>query len=68
MRAELERIAEQYERWDRLAKIYLGAIDEFGAIETAVTLHHDAARVRERLGQIAEAEELYRAILRDPFG
>jgi golgin subfamily B member 1 len=64
VRAELERIAEQYERWDRLAKIYLGAIDEFGAIETAVTLHHDAARVRERLGQIAEAEELYRAILR----
>ncbi|HVV17760.1 MAG TPA: tetratricopeptide repeat protein [Polyangia bacterium] len=64
VRAELERIADQYERWDRLAKIYLGAIDEFGAIETAVTLHHDAARVRERLGQIAEAEELYRAILR----
>ncbi|HVT06900.1 MAG TPA: tetratricopeptide repeat protein [Polyangia bacterium] len=64
VRAELERIAEQYERWDRLANIYLGAIDEFGAIETAVTLHHDAARVRERLGQIDQAEELYRAILR----
>ncbi len=29
-----------------------------------MTLHHDAARVRERLGQIDRAEELYRAILR----
>ena len=29
-----------------------------------MTLHHDAARVRERLGQIDKAEELYRAILR----
>ena len=29
-----------------------------------MTLHHDAARVRERLGQTDRAEELYRAILR----
>jgi tetratricopeptide (TPR) repeat protein len=64
VRAELERIGEQYNRWDRIAQIYLGSIDEFGPIEAAVTLHHDAARLRERLGQIAEAEELYRAILR----
>jgi tetratricopeptide (TPR) repeat protein len=64
VRAELERIGGEYDRWDRIAKIYLGAIDEFGPIETAVTLHHDAARLRERLGQVAEAEELYRAILR----
>jgi tetratricopeptide (TPR) repeat protein len=64
VRAELERIGAEYDRWDRIAKIYLGAIDEFGPIETAVMLHHDAARLRERLGQIAEAEELYRAILR----
>ncbi len=64
IRAELERIGEQYNRWERVAQIYLGSIDEFGPIDAAVTLHHDAARVRERLGQIAEAEELYRAILR----
>ncbi|HVV49665.1 MAG TPA: tetratricopeptide repeat protein, partial [Polyangia bacterium] len=64
VRAELERIGEQYGKWERVAEIYLGAIDEFGPIETAVTLHHDAARVRERLGETARAEELYRAILR----
>jgi tetratricopeptide (TPR) repeat protein len=64
VRAELERIGGEYDRWDRIAKIYLGAIDEFGPIETAVMLHHDAARLHERLGQVAEAEELYRAILR----
>ena len=64
VRAELERIGAEYDRWERVAEIYLGAIDEFGAIETSVTLHHDAARVRERLGQIDRAEELYRAILR----
>src|SRR5450432_54628 len=64
IRAELERIGEQYNRWERIAEIYLGSIDEFGPIEAAVTLHHDAALVRERLGQIGPAEELYRSILR----
>jgi tetratricopeptide (TPR) repeat protein len=64
VRAELERIGAEYDRWERISQIYLGAIDEFGPIETAVTLHHDAARLRERLGQIDKAEELYRAILR----
>ena len=64
VRAELERIGGEYNKWERIAEIYLGAIDEFGAIETSVTLHHDAARVRERLGQTDRAEELYRAILR----
>ena len=64
VRAELERIGAEYDKWERIAEIYLGAIDEFGAIETSVTLHHDAARVRERLGQTDRAEELYRAILR----
>jgi tetratricopeptide (TPR) repeat protein len=64
VRAELERIGADYNKWERIAEIYLGAIDEFGAIETSVTLHHDAARVRERLGQTDRAEELYRAILR----
>jgi tetratricopeptide (TPR) repeat protein len=63
IRAELERIGEQYDRWEQVAQIYLGSIDAFGPIEAAITLHHDAARVRERLGQVALAEELYRAIL-----
>ena len=44
--------------------IFLGAIDEFGPIDTAVALHHDAARLRERLGQTDKAEELYDEILR----
>ena len=64
VRAELERIGAQYNRWDRIAGIYLGAIDEFGPIDTAVALHHDAAKLRERLGQADQAEELYREILR----
>jgi tetratricopeptide (TPR) repeat protein len=63
VRAELDRIGGEYDRWDRVVAIYLGAIDEFGAIETTVTLHHDAARLRERLGQVDQAEALYRAIL-----
>src|SRR6185312_15587442 len=45
VRAELERLGEQYDKWERVAEIYLRAIDEFGPIETAVTLHHYAARV-----------------------
>ena len=64
VRAELERVGGQYDRWDRIAAIYLGAIDEFGPIDTAVALHHDAAKLRERLGQADQAEELYREILR----
>ena len=47
-----------------MAAIYLGAIDEFGPIETAVALHHDVARLRERLGQVDKVEALYREILR----
>ena len=61
---ELERVGGQYDRWDRVVEIYLGAIDEFGPIDTAVALHHDAARLRERLGQTDKAEALYDEILR----
>ncbi len=64
IRAELERVGGQYDRWDRIVEIYLGAIDEFGPIDTAVALHHDAARLRERLGQKDKAEEQYDEILR----
>ena len=64
IRAELERVGGQYDRWDRIVEIYLGAIDEFGPIDTAVALHHDAARLRERLGQTDKAEEQYDEILR----
>ncbi|HEV3030548.1 MAG TPA: tetratricopeptide repeat protein [Polyangia bacterium] len=63
VRAELDRMGAAYEAWDRVAAIYLGAIDEFGAVERAVELHHDVARIRERLGQVDKAEEIYRAIL-----
>jgi tetratricopeptide (TPR) repeat protein len=64
IRDELERVGGQYDRWDRVVEIYLGAIDEFGPIDTAVALHHDAARLRERLGQTDKAEALYDEILR----
>jgi tetratricopeptide (TPR) repeat protein len=64
VRAELERVGGAYDQWDRVAAIHLGAIDEFGAIEKAVELHHDVARIRERLGHTDKAEEIYRAILR----
>jgi tetratricopeptide (TPR) repeat protein len=64
IRDELERVGGQYDRWDRVVEIFLGAIDEFGPIDTAVALHHDAARLRERLGQMDKAEALYDEILR----
>lgn len=65
VRSELDRVGGAYEgQWDRISGIYLGAIDEFGAIERSVALHHDVARIRERLGHVAEAEALYRTILR----
>jgi golgin subfamily B member 1 len=63
VRAELERMGAAHDAWDRVAAIHLGAIDEFGAVERAVALHHDVARIRERLGQTDKAEEIYRAIL-----
>jgi tetratricopeptide (TPR) repeat protein len=64
VRAELDRVGGAYDQWDRVAAIHLGAIDEFGAVERAVALHHDVARIRERLAQPEKAEEIYRAILR----
>jgi tetratricopeptide (TPR) repeat protein len=64
IRAELERIGGEYDRWDRVCEIYLGAIDEFGPVDNAVALHHDVARLREMLGQTDKVEELYREILR----
>jgi len=64
IRDELERFGGQYEKWDRVVEIFLGAIDEFGPIDTAVALHHEAAKLRERLGQVEKAEALYDEILR----
>ncbi|HVZ75168.1 MAG TPA: tetratricopeptide repeat protein [Polyangia bacterium] len=64
VRAQLQRFGETYEgRWDRICEIYLGAIDEFGAVEKTVSLHHDAAKIREKLGERDAAEALYRKIL-----
>ena len=45
-------------------RIFLGSIDEFGPIETAVALHHDVAALRERLGQIDKVGGAVREILR----
>jgi tetratricopeptide (TPR) repeat protein len=63
IRAELDRIGREHGEWDRISDIYLGAQDEFGPVESAVALHHDVARIRERLGQVDKAEELYQTIL-----
>ena len=63
VRAELERIARDYDRWDDICDIYLGAVDEFAPAEQTVALHHEVARFREALGQVDKAEERYRAIL-----
>ncbi len=63
-RAEIERIGGENDKWDRVVAIYLGAIDEFAPVETAVALHHDVARLRERLGQVDKVEQIYREILR----
>ena len=63
-RRELDRLAKAHDLWDRLADIYLGAVDEFRDAPRSVRLHHDVARMRESLGQVDKAEVLYDAILR----
>jgi tetratricopeptide (TPR) repeat protein len=63
VRAELQRIGREHDAWDRIAEIYLGAVDEFGPIDNAVALHLDVARFRDALGQVDKAEELYNRIL-----
>ena len=63
VRAELQRIAREYNEWDHVSDIYLSAVDEFGPIENAVALHHEVARFRDELGQVDKSEQLYNAIL-----
>jgi tetratricopeptide (TPR) repeat protein len=63
VRATLERIASEHDRWDQVCRIYLGGIDGFAPAEHAVSIHLDVARFREALGQIDEAEERYQAVL-----
>ena len=63
VRATLERIAGEHDRWDQVCRIYLGGIDGFAPAEHAVSIHLDVARFREALGQIDQAEERYQAIL-----
>jgi tetratricopeptide (TPR) repeat protein len=63
VRAELQRIGREYNQWDRITEIYLGAVDEFGPVDTAVALHHEVARIRDSLGQLDKSEQLYDAIL-----
>jgi tetratricopeptide (TPR) repeat protein len=64
VRAELERVGGENDRWDRVVAIYLAAIDEFAPVDAAVAIHHEVARLRERLGQVDKLEDTYREILR----
>ncbi|MDX2020519.1 MAG: hypothetical protein SF187_09775 [Deltaproteobacteria bacterium] len=63
VRQELERLAEERKAWDELCRIYLGAIDSSMPADDAVSIHHDVAAFRERLGQRELAEERYLAIV-----
>ena len=64
VRADLERIAGDQNRWDQVCDIFLGGIDEFAPAEHAISVHLEVARFREALGQIDKAEERFQAILK----
>jgi golgin subfamily B member 1 len=63
VRRELERLAEERRAWDQLCEIYLTAVDSSTPTAEAVSLHHDVAAFRERLGQRDLAEERYLVIV-----
>jgi len=63
VRAELERVGREHDRWDQVCDVYLSAVDEFAPAEQTVSIHYEVARLRESLGQIDKAEERYRAIV-----
>ncbi len=63
VRAELERVGREHDRWDQVCDIYLGAIDEFAPADQSVSIHYEVARLRESLGQVPKAEERYRDIV-----
>jgi golgin subfamily B member 1 len=61
--AELKRLGETYGTWDRVCRIYLSAITSSMQSDDAIKLHQEVATIRERIGDRAEAEMRYRAIL-----
>jgi tetratricopeptide (TPR) repeat protein len=62
VRETLRRLASTENRWDEVCAIYLRGVEAAGR-EDAVALEHEVARFREQLGQTAQAEERYQAIL-----
>jgi tetratricopeptide (TPR) repeat protein len=62
VRAEMERLAREGERWDHVCEIYLRAAEREGRAE-AVALNLRVGQIREELGQIALAEERYRKVV-----
>ena len=58
-RAALERLASSNDAWDQLIGVIDAAIEETGNARRAVKLLNDSAQVRERQGQIADAEARY---------
>ncbi|MCG5055911.1 MAG: tetratricopeptide repeat protein [Myxococcales bacterium] len=62
-RRQLERLAEEQNAWDRVCDMFLGAVDSSMDTEEAVSIHHDVAAFRERLGQRDLAEARYLAIV-----
>jgi len=63
VRRELERLAQERRAWDQLCQIYLAAVDSSTPTDEAVSIHHDVAAFRERLGQRSLAEERYLVIV-----
>ncbi len=62
-RRALERLAESNGAWNQLVAVLDATIDETGNAERAVSLLIDSARVRERQGDAANAEERYHRAL-----
>ena len=62
-RRALERLAESNGAWGQLVAVLDATIDETGNAERAVRLLIDSARVREKQGDMANAEERYHRAL-----
>ncbi|HEX6838147.1 MAG TPA: tetratricopeptide repeat protein, partial [Polyangia bacterium] len=62
-RRALERLAESNGAWGQLVAVLDATIDETGNAERAVSLLIDSARVREKQGDMADAEQRYHRAL-----
>jgi tetratricopeptide (TPR) repeat protein len=58
-RSALDRLAQAHDAWDRLVAVIDDVIEDAGGTDRVVRLLVDSAGVRERQGQIADAEERY---------